>query len=180
MKAWPAALTGLVLVLANPPALADDAGLPGGAFAADRYRILWETSPFAVASPVAVESVQYALVGAAELEGVSYASVVDKQSQEHFVVTSRTPSHGLSLVGLEHGTGPGSTFATLKKSDGILKLTLDTTVAMVPVNNPVPNAAPTLAPEASPQYPPLFRQHPRHARVFVPPIFVPRPPPSPP
>ena len=51
--------------------------LPGPAFDADRYRVLWEESPFAVATPVAVESQEFSLVGVAQFDGVAYVSLVD-------------------------------------------------------------------------------------------------------
>ena len=183
MKILRASLFLLAVLTAWPLMRADDGGLPSGAFDASRYSLLWETSPFAVASPVAVESVQYSLVGAAEFEGVSYASIIDKQSQNHFVVTSKTPSHGLSMVSLTHGSSPGSVSATLQSSGGILKLALDTTTAPLVAPQPV-NTAPTMpmpgmSPGVNPNMLPLFRRRPHAAQIFTPPIVVPQPPPSP-
>ena len=97
--------------------------LPGEPFPASRYEPLWKSSPFAVATPVAVESAEYSLVGAAQFDGVSYASLIEKQTQNHFVVTSATPAHGLTLVSLVHGGD--STFATLQKNGALLKLKLE-------------------------------------------------------
>ncbi len=179
------ALTFIILLLAGLiRASADEAALPTGPFEASHYRLLWETSPFAVASPVAVESVQYALVGAAQFEGISYASVVDKQSptQEHFVITSKEPSHGMSLVSLVHGSTPGSTYATLQQSGGsILRLNLET--AATPGMSSPPAGEVSTATPANANPTPTYiipRNHPRmrSARIFQPPVFVPEPPPA--
>jgi hypothetical protein len=143
--------------------------LPGGPFPASRYSALWEKSPFAVETPVAAESVQYSLVGAAQVDGVSYLSIIDKQSQEHFVVTTTSPSHGLSLVSLTHE--PTSTFATMRSNGGILKLPLEGVpvpagqVVIPQTNGPVINGeTPT----------PVRHRSPRFRRTY-PPIYVPEP-----
>ena len=142
--------------------------VPGGPFPADRYSTLWENSPFAVATPVAAESAQYSLVGVAQVDGVSYLSVIDKQGTgDHFVVTSNTPSHGLSLVSLTRD--PTSTFATLKKDGGIVKL---------PLEGGTPTTTPTVIPMTqapSPSTHGYIRHGPPHFRRSYPPIYVPEP-----
>jgi hypothetical protein len=177
-KQWALMACRLLLGGLSGHATADSDTLPGGAFDPSRYHALWENSPFAVASPVAVESAEYALVGAAQFDGVSYASIVDKQSPDHFVVTSTTPSHGLTLVKLVRGQNADSTFVTLQKNGGVLKLKLETTA--VP-GSPAPSAPPVAqnAPAFSPPvYTPGIRRRPPHVRNIIPPVFVPRPPPN--
>ena len=140
--------------------------LPTGPFPASRYSALWETSPFAVATPVAAESAQYSLVGVAQVDGVSYLSVIDKQGAgDHFVVTSSSPSHGLSLVSLTHETN--STYATLKKDGGIVKL---------PLEGGSTTAVPTVIPMTQAPAVHTFTHHgpPRFRRSY-PPIYVPEP-----
>ena len=156
---------------------ADDAALPGAAFDPSRYHALWENSPFAVATPVAVESEEYSLVGAAQFDGVAYASIVDRQNSDHFVVTSATPAHGLSLVSLVRGQTADSTFATLQKNGSMLRLKLETTPV---AGSAAPAPAPMVmnAPIASPVYSSGIHRRPPRARIFNRPIFVPRPPPN--
>jgi hypothetical protein len=82
------------------PARAQEA-LPGAGFDAARYEALWKQSPFAVATPEAgPSSPDYALVGVAQFDHVSYASLVDRHTQEHFVVSSEQPSHGVVLLSI--------------------------------------------------------------------------------
>lgn len=42
----------------------------------------------------------YSLVGVAYLDGISYASLVDRQSNEHFVLTTGKPDQGFTLTSL--------------------------------------------------------------------------------
>jgi hypothetical protein len=141
--------------------------LPGEPFPASRYEPLWKSSPFAVATPVAVESAEYSLVGAAQFDGVSYASLIEKQTQNHFVVTSATPAHGLTLVSLMHGGD--STFATLQKDGALLKLKLEagaaTATAPPSFSSPVIMNNP---PGFFPSHPPRARFHPRTVTVPLP------------
>jgi hypothetical protein len=175
-----APLLGLLLLGALSTAARAGDLLPGGPFDPSRYHTLWEDSPFAVATPVAVESAEYALVGAAQFDGVAYASIIDKQNSDHFVVTSATPAHGLTLVKLTRGQTADSTFATLQNGGAVLKLKLETTPAPNGASLPSPGS-PTM-PSAPVYSPPVFtpgiHRRPPHARIINPPIFVPRPPPN--
>lgn len=124
-------------------ALADDATLPGAGFTATRYEALWTKSPFSVATPEdPVSSPDYSLVGLFRMEGVSYANVVDKQSGEHFIVTSDKPARGLTLVSISRGKGGGAATAILKKDSGeAITLQLEeSTETAVPMEAPVPTA----------------------------------------
>lgn len=109
-------------------ARADAPDLPGDGFSASRYESLWTKSPFAVASPdgAAPETADYSLVGIARIDGVSYASLVEKQSQIHFLVSDNMPARGLTLVSVTRGTEDGlGTFALIKKDDQLMTLKLD-------------------------------------------------------
>ena len=178
MKIFCVQLVALGLILCVR-AVAADADLPGPPFNSDRYAPLWENSPFAVATPVAVESEQYFLVGVAQFDGVSYASIVDRQTQAHFVVTNTTPNHGMKLVSLTHGQDAASTSATIDKDGSLLRLKLDTGSAGGMPSGPA-IATPVSTPMfAHPVQPVLFqnrfRRFPPHPRILVPPIYVPRP-----
>ena len=119
----------VVLVVVLPmmfirPAPADTgtaAALPGLGFNGDRYTTLWTKSPFAIATPEAAAASQdYQLVGLAQFDGVSYASLIDKQTQEHFVLSSDKPVKSLTLISVAHSTEGGS--AVIQRNGEILTL----------------------------------------------------------
>jgi len=116
---------------------ADDATLPGDGFPAARYEALWTKSPFAVAtSETEVDaSPDYMLVGIANIEGISYASVIEaKPPQEHFLISTDKPNRGMTLVSI---TRNGSdTFAQVQKGGQTLTLKLE----QAPAEGSVPGA----------------------------------------
>jgi hypothetical protein len=106
-------LPGSLGTKADPPAL------PGNGFDASRYKTLWTKSPFAVASDNSAQtSPDYSLVGIAEIDGISYASLIDKQSQEHFLLCSDKPDRGLTLISIKRGQDTSDTTAIIQKKDG--------------------------------------------------------------
>ncbi len=99
--------------------------LPGDGFDAARYEALWKKSPFAVATPEAgPSSPDYALVGVAQFDHVSYASLVDRHTQEHFVVSTEEPSHGVVLLSIirDADQTPSSAALRIKGESQILPL----------------------------------------------------------
>jgi hypothetical protein len=118
-------LPGSLGTKADPPAL------PGNGFDASRYKTLWTKSPFAVASDNSAQtSPDYSLVGIAEIDGISYASLIDKQSQEHFLLCSDKPDRGLTLISIKRGQDTSDTTAIIQKKDGeSITLKLETVVA---------------------------------------------------
>lgn len=92
-----------------PAAPGDDASAEHNGFPPTRYEQLWSKSPFAVETPDAVttDSADYALVGVAQLGNVTYASLVDKHTNSHILVSSDKPLGNLSVT------------AVTKRSDGI-------------------------------------------------------------
>jgi len=65
----------------------DDSLPPDKSFPATRYQLLWTKSPFKVASAEnGPTPSDYAMVGMAEIEGVSYVNLIDKQSGVHFLL----------------------------------------------------------------------------------------------
>jgi hypothetical protein len=114
---------------------ADAPALPGHGFDSSHYEALWTKSPFAVAtSDAAPESPDYDLVGVAQFDGVSYASLVDKHNQQHFLVSGDKPDHGVTLVSITRGHDSGDTTAVVEKDGQTLTLTL--TVPPAPAGAP--------------------------------------------
>jgi hypothetical protein len=125
------------LALTAKPAGAEDSAAPGPGFVASRYETLWTKSPFSVATAEAAqESPDYSLVGIAEFDGVSYASLIERQSQEHFLISSDKPIRGLMLTSITHGPAGTDTYAVVQK-DGqpiTLKLEQAPAAAATPLN----------------------------------------------
>jgi hypothetical protein len=130
--------------LSAKPALADDSALPGAGFSAARYEALWTKSPFAVATADAVEdSPDYSLVGIAECNGISYASLIEKENQEHFLISSQKdkPVRGLVLLTITRGENGGDTYANVQKDGQTITLKLE----QVAVAEQAPGAPPVIA-----------------------------------
>lgn len=114
MNAGAEIFAGLAIMLASPVAWAApvsaSSAVPGPAFDGGRYANLWTKSPFAVATPDAssATSADYQLVGLAQFDGISYASLIEKQSQEHFILASNKPVKDLKLVSVSRGPNGGS------------------------------------------------------------------------
>jgi hypothetical protein len=132
-----------------PPA---PAVLPGAGFDGGRYATLWTKSPFAIATPEAVAASQdYQLVGMAQFDGISYVSLVDRQTQEHFVLASDKPVKNLTLVSISRGSTGAS--AIIQRNGE--PLTLRQEEAAAPASGsvvggiPIPQVSPPGAPLSS-------------------------------
>lgn len=114
-------------VAATPPAAPNSAVVPGAGFSAPRYEVLWTKSPFAVAtSEAAVDtSPDYLFVGFDNVDGVSYASVIDVHTQEHFLISSDRPNRGLTLTSITRGHDGGDTYAQIQKDGQTISLKLE-------------------------------------------------------
>lgn len=180
------------LAFPNRPARADGPAVPGDGFSASRYETLWTKSPFAVATPEAVQgSPDYQLFGVARYDGVSYASLIESQTQQHFLLSTEKPVRGLTLISITPGHGQTGNQAVVQKDGQPITLQQDPSesapVAMTGLNN-APAAQPLPAPGAggvftpgSPPPPrrrlPLIRLPPNPA-VTVPPPSSPPPAPA--
>jgi len=161
-------------------AWADVAALPGNGFPVAHYETLWAKSPFAIATPdAAPESTDYALVGIAEFDGIPYASLIDKKSQEHFLVSGDKPARGLTLTSVTPGKNGSDTFATIQQNGQPLILKLETVAASPALNNPasfVPTLPQTPLPGVTYIGSPIGRDAPPRAFFFRRPVRVPPPP----
>jgi hypothetical protein len=112
------------------PAPVDEATVAHQGYPAARYESLWTHSPFAVETPEedTTESADYALVGIAQIDGVSYASLIEKQNQNHLLISSDKPINGLTLNSISHKAG-GDTYATLIHDGQPLTLKLEALAA---------------------------------------------------
>jgi hypothetical protein len=130
---------------------ADTPVLPGNGFDASRYQGLWTKSPFAVASDDSTStSPDYSLVGIAEIEGISYASLIDKQSQEHFLLCSDKPARGLTLISIKHGQNIADNSVIIQKKNGeSITLKLEATASTPSVIPLIPMPGSTVAPQGA-------------------------------
>lgn len=144
---------------------ADIAPLPDDGFNSARYEKLWTQSPFAVASAETVvpDSPDYSLVGIAEFDGVSYASLIDKKSQEHFLLAGDEPDHGLALVSVTRGKDIGGTSAVVKKNGQLLTLKLEKSAATATSSATAESPSHPMSPVArnAPHFPSALHQEPQ-------------------
>ena len=158
---------------------ADDATLPGNGFPGSRYEVLWTKSPFSVASSEAASSSpDYALKGIAQFDGIYYASLVEKQNNEHFLLSTDKPVRGLKLVSVTPGKDPLNTSAVIDRNGQSITLKLEVT-EMPPI--PGGNTQSTLPPGAPPPEMAMPGgsnpnvKPPRPGEVQVPPPVISRP-----
>ena len=132
MNGWASpAVLGLALLLlpCGGDAAEPASPLPGPGFDGDLYANLWTKSPFSIATADApVASQDFQLVGMAQFDGVSYITLIEKQSGEHFILASDKPVKNLTLVSIARG--PGVPFAIIQR-DGV-RLTLQEENASAP------------------------------------------------
>ena len=127
------------------PSDADPDAAPREGFPANRYQALWTKSPFAVETPEAgEESPDYSLVGVAQFDGVFYASLVQKQNSEHFLVSSDKPYKGLTLTAITRGRDVADTTASLIKDGQPITLKLESGPVVPPA--PIPGMPSTYMP----------------------------------
>jgi hypothetical protein len=169
-------------VVADPSA---DAGLPATGFNGDRYNTLWTKSPFAIATPEnSAASDDYRLVGLAEFDGVSYASLIVKQTQEHFILTSEKPERELQLVSVRPDANGGS--VVIEHHGEQLVLHQETAPPANAATVPPPMAPPgpgvisnaPFNPSVGGVIPSPYTPRPR-VRFHRPPIVIPPPPQNP-
>ena len=154
------------LALTALPVGADDPVVPGAGFPASRYETLWTKSPFAVATAEAnegPESPDYSLVGiATNVNGISYASVIEKQKNEHFLISTDKPTRGMTLTSITIGHNGSDTYALVQKDGQPITLKLEQALAMAaansngpPINISIPNGnnTPPLPPPGTGNFP---------------------------
>jgi hypothetical protein len=130
------------LALTAPPVRADDPVVPGGGFPASRYEALWTKSPFAVATveeDEGPESPDYSLVGiTTNIEGISYASVIEKQKNEHFLISTDKATRGMTLTSITIGHNGSDTYAIVQKDGQPITLKLEQGPPMATANSNMP------------------------------------------
>jgi len=173
-------------------------GAPSAGFPASRYEALWTKSPFSVATSEddsSVTSPDYMLVGVSNIDGISYASVVEKQNQEHFLISSDKPTRGMTVTSITRNHDNSDTFAVVQKDGQSLTLKLEQAPAAQPgvavasgnvpgpqimsPQIPMPGAVqPTNAPFTIRFHRPLINLPPRPGQQSFQPVQVHQPPPT--
>jgi len=174
------------LALTAPSARADDPTVPGEGFSASRYEALWTKSPFAVATSEATgeSSPDYFLVGIANVDGISYASVIERQSQEHFLISTDQTTRGLKLTSITRGHDGSDTYAVVQKGGQSITLKLEqppaapATPGAPPLTNTavMPGVLTPQIPMPGAGLPSAGSVRPLSARFHRPPIHLPPPP----
>lgn len=136
---------------------------------ADHFRSLWTASPFVLATPESTAvSAEFSLVGVACFEGVSYASLVDTGTQEHFTLSSDKPVHGLTLLSVAKGK-TGAT-VNIQRASGELMILKEAGSSRPAGGSAISTSDPTGSEPAPAE--PLSRKPPvrvHHRVVLVPP-----------
>lgn len=115
--------------------------IPTGGFDASRYEVLWTKSPFAVATSedAATESPDYSFVGfSANIDGVSYASLIEKDNNAHFLISTDKSVKGMTLTSIKRNKDGSGTSALIKKDDQTITLKLE----QAPVASVAPGGMP--------------------------------------
>lgn len=68
------------------------------------------------------ESSDYSLVGIAQFNGISYASLIAKQNQEYFLLTTDKPARGLTLVSISQEYNASDVMAVVRKDGRLVTL----------------------------------------------------------
>jgi hypothetical protein len=170
------------LALTAPPVRADDPATPGGGFPASRYEALWTKSPFAVATSEAAEtSPDYSLVGISNVGGISYAGLIEKQNNEHFLISTDKPTRGMTLTSITVGRNGSDTTVVVQKDGQPITLKLEqapATVAGQPNGNGPPNTPPLPMPGAAIPFSGMGSTRPFPPRFRRPTIHLPTQPPQ--
>jgi hypothetical protein len=137
----------LVIVLSLRSLFAEDGLLvQGQGYSADRYAILWTKSPFAVASNDADTTAtmsDYELAGVAQAGGVCYASLIEKRTQVHLLLSSDKSAGSLELVSISRSSA-GMPTALVRDNGKLLRLNIDKTLTSSTAASPA--AASTSSP----------------------------------
>jgi len=97
---------------------ADEPAVPSLGREASHFVVLWTKSPFAVGTgEPSEESPDYILGGIAQFDGVDYASLVEKKSNEHFLLVSDKTIRGLRLLSIFRGQNGSGAVAVVQKGD---------------------------------------------------------------
>ena len=141
----PASVPAATSPAADAPA---STNLPSANYAPGRYEALWVKSPFAVATSETVgeESPDYYLVGVANQDGVFFASVIERQNQEHFLLTSDRPVRGLTLKSINRSKDGVNTYAEVVKDGQPLTLKMEVPPAGAAGGPTAANMAPGAVP----------------------------------
>ncbi|MGB8354682.1 MAG: hypothetical protein WCD79_12385 [Chthoniobacteraceae bacterium] len=110
-------------------ALAVAGGIPDG-YPVDRYKSLWEHSPFTIASvqqevvPAGFAS-KMALVGIAKIGSEDLVILLNKDSQERLNVGPQANEQGIKLISVEPNSDPLKVCVTIQKGSEVAKVKFD-------------------------------------------------------
>ena len=130
------------------------------AYPVDRYEPIWKRSPFTLSSAVddsGAASQQLALTGLLRINNEAYASVLDKQTKQRFLVSKEPDPQGLSLVSFQNPDDPSTLVVTLQRGSETFSLRYDLDylkqVSPAPAASAASPAGPAQASSPSPAYP---------------------------
>lgn len=135
----------------------------------ERYRHLWEKSPFVTEKPVVTEksgglAQRFVLTGVASMQDQPIIFVLDRQSLARVTVTNEPNQMGLSLVSVQPNNDPKQSLATIRlgAEEGIIRYDL---AALESVNKTSESGEPRPPVVSSPSAPPPAEARPANAQT---------------
>jgi len=136
-----AGILGLTAIAAPALHAAENAPVPD-AFEAERYRPLWEKSPFTTASAEIIETAnfadEYAIVSMSRVDDRHYVRLMNKSTQQRVTVSSENPVDGIEIIEVTPNRNPLEASVRLRMGgqEGVVRYDanlLRTGAAAVPV-----------------------------------------------
>ncbi|SDU06686.1 hypothetical protein SAMN05444156_1766 [Verrucomicrobium sp. GAS474] len=116
---------------------AAEAVIPQNA-APDRYRAVWEKSPFGVASTDEVPKATWVLVGMTESETDPILYLMNQDTKDRMVVTKEPNAQGYAVESVHYDANPLRSSAKLKGPGDAKNLVVRYDPLLLVVNNPAP------------------------------------------
>jgi hypothetical protein len=143
------------------PTASPDSVIPTAPFPASRYEALWTKSPFAVATSedTVQASPDYMLVGVGNQDGTFYASLIERDNQEHFLISSDKTTRGLIVKSINRSRDGQETYASvIKDGQPLSSRPFFNRIHRPPINLPIrPPQQIDVPPQAAPPPPPPTR-----------------------
>lgn len=152
----PAKILALAVLLPWPCRAGEAEAFAPQSHALDRYRHIWEKSPFVAETPVAKQSAgleqRFVLTGVASLSDKPMIFVLDRTSLTRMVVSAERNAQGVQLVSVESNHDPKQAAATIRL--GAEQATIRYDVAALQNINAAPENPKAARAGAAPKTPP--------------------------
>ena len=141
---------GLCCIFSSASAAGDE--VPAG-FPVERYSVLWQHSPFTIASVQQTEvpagfAQNLTVVGIAKIGDKDLVTLLNKQSLERFIVKAEPNAQGMKVLSVENDSDPLKTSVMLQSGGEIAKVGFDK--SLIQQNQSAPHADPNAVAQNTP------------------------------